>query len=331
MKKQKNFLIINMAYVGDVLITSGLCQEIKNNYPDSKLLMITTPASHQIAKNIPAVDEAYVFDKRGKDKGLLGMLKFVFNFKYRGKIDAAFIVHSYFRGVFLAFFLGCKRRIADYWLNKSSAFLLTDLLYKKPGERNPLNKVDNYANYISVLTSTELKEDISYNCPQSAIEKARQMIVDEGYGDFKLIGLSTNSKLDIKDWNAVESAKFIEMVNKTGKKVVLTGTENAQALAENIRKLGTTDFLDLTCKTDLEELAGVIHHCEAVVSVDTGSMHLSIALKKPTVCLFFMDLHEQWGPKRLERSTVIYDPKAISAEETFEKLEKLLLSVKQTF
>lgn len=70
----KTFVVINLAYIGDVLICSVLCEEIKKNFPDSKLIFVTNKNSAQVAEGIPFVDEVRVFDKKKLIKTYLILL-----------------------------------------------------------------------------------------------------------------------------------------------------------------------------------------------------------------------------------------------------------------
>ena len=51
----------------------------------------------------------------------------------------------------------------------------------------------------------------------------------------------------------------------------------------------------LSPPTDLEELAFLMRHARAVVTNDTGPMHLAVALKRPTLSLFVASESGRWG------------------------------------
>lgn len=325
MKKdgKKTFMVMNFGYFGDVVATSALCSEIKENYPDSKLLFLANPPCYDIAKNIPGVDEVYCFDKRGEHKGLSGMLKFLRSFEYWGKIDCCIMLHSYHRGNIFAFLLGAKRRISER-TNPLTHFLVTDLYPSKKSGKFPYVP-KNFANHLRILTNKEPNDELCFNCPEENIEKAQEILTKAGYDKYELIGLNTCSRAVEKDWKPKDAAEFISKVNESGRRVVFLGTQGAAQTAEKIRELGVSEFLDLSGKTTILETAGIIHHCKAFVSVDTGSMHLACAMKKPTVALFFLEWMSSWAPRDLKTNTVLFNPKGISGRECFNALEELLV------
>ena len=53
-ENQKIFLIINLSFFGDVLLTNTLCQNIKLSYPDSKIVFLVNKHFYE-AQKIPKV------------------------------------------------------------------------------------------------------------------------------------------------------------------------------------------------------------------------------------------------------------------------------------
>lgn len=316
----KLFVIINMAYIGDVMICSALCAEIKKHFPDSKLVFITNPASSEVAEGIPFVDEVVVYDKKNKHKGFFGLFKFIKEFKYRGKIDVCFPIHSYDRGNVLAFLLGAKKRIANKQERNFTRFLLNGCR-----QSEHIHVLDRTSELITSLVDEEPSSSMSYKPDKYHIDKAFELIKESGYDSFELVALCTNTKNPIKDWNAKEATDFIELVNKSGRRVVWVGTSNSKEIAHQVQKTLGNVFLNLIDKTDISTLGGVLAHSKALVSVDTGTMHIGVAMQKPVVALFFVPhLVEEWAPKDKKLNRVILNEKGICAAECFEKLNELI-------
>ena len=51
-------------------------------------------------------------------------------------------------------------------------------------------------------------------------------------------------------------------------------------------KIAKDDFINLVDKTTIAQLGALLANCKALISVDTGTMHLGLAVDVPTVCLF---------------------------------------------
>ena len=63
-KEQKIFLVINLSFFGDVLLTNTLCQNIKQEYPDSKIVFLVNKPFYDAAKYQYCVDDVICFDKK---------------------------------------------------------------------------------------------------------------------------------------------------------------------------------------------------------------------------------------------------------------------------
>ena len=62
--RQKTFVVINLAYIGDVMVCSALCEEIKKKNPESKLIFVTNNISAHVTESSPTVNEQRIFVKK---------------------------------------------------------------------------------------------------------------------------------------------------------------------------------------------------------------------------------------------------------------------------
>ena len=67
---------------------------------------------------------------------------------------------------------------------------------------------------------------------------------------------------------------------------VLLGSESEKPLADAYSTASRHPFVDAVGRTDLMQLAGVLNHCELLISNDTGTMHLAAGLGRPVLGLF---------------------------------------------
>ena len=105
---EKIFLVFNNDCFGDILLCNSLCQNIKNIFPNSKIIFIICDKKwYEVAKYQKDVDEVFVFDKKGEHKGLLGQIKFCKTFKYKN-IYATFITHKNDRNYITSLLLRSK-------------------------------------------------------------------------------------------------------------------------------------------------------------------------------------------------------------------------------
>lgn len=309
---KKLFLIINTGYLGDVILTSKLSRDIKKEYPESHLVFIVD------TKGLPGVDEVICYNRK-KCQDIFHFISFWLKFPYKWKIDYTFIPHVNKKSrVFLAKSLGSNK-----------TFILSEFQYPQncmeQSTKNPIHKrfASLTANMLSLITGRITdNQDVEYNVPKAATEKIDKYIKEKNLCD-NLVAINPQAGDDWKCWNVDEVVKFFKMLIKNGKKPILTGvlkdgTSYVEALNNEI---GANNYINLMDKTTIPELGALYKKCQAVISVDTGSMHMACAIGTPTIALFFKNNAYFWGPLNPEKNPCIYNPDGISAEVVFNKLQ----------
>lgn len=121
MNPQK-ILIIQTAFLGDVVLATPLIRAVKKKYPQSKITFLLIPQTEGLLQNNPDLHGIVVYAKKDKEKGIFGFLNLVKKVKASG-FDLAFIPHRSLRSALLVYLARIPQRIG---FNKSSgAFLFT--------------------------------------------------------------------------------------------------------------------------------------------------------------------------------------------------------------
>ena len=99
-----------------------------------------------------------------------------------------------------------------------------------------------------------------------------------------------------------------------------------KAKIEELYKNNCTNFINLVDKTSISELGALLTKCKCLISVDTGTMHLGLAVNVPTVCLFYISTQEHlnaWAPTKIYNCKVITKDFSINniLDETYKLLE----------
>ena len=300
MAESKVFLVFNTAYFGDVLLCNTLCQNIKLIYPDSKVVMVVDKPFYEVAKYQKDVDDVVIFDKKGEQKDFKGIVKFVLEFPYK-KPYCSFVTYTNIRNSIISKLIGSKKVVC---LPKNSPI--------EPVQKRSLG-------LLSRITDKPLK-----NLP------IRYVVSDELPAKLdldptkKYIGLCTLSKRKEKDMPIETAIELIKKLNKTEYKVIYLGAgDSAVNYAKELENAGC-DFINLVNKTSIYEMACVLKKCQALVSIDTGTMHLGCALDIPLVSVFYEnELTYYWAP-----DDRIYNVKLVkenqSADNIYTKLMELI-------
>ena len=318
---QKTFLIINLSYFGDVLLSNTLCQNIKLNYPDSKTVFLVNKPFYEAAKYQKDVDEVICFDKKNEHKGLSGLLKFVYTCPYRNKIDTAIILYGNDRGILISYLLNCKKRISG-----SGTVLKHLLTINSMIQLNFNHMQDINASFLSEITGQRHKSlPVKYTTDPKNDTLAQK--IKQQFENKELIGLCTVGK-HVENYMPLETAaELIEKLNSKGKTVLYFGAgKDCRKYTDELKRHGCVNFIDLTDATTIYQLANVMQLCQAVISIDTGTLHLAYATGVPTVGIFYRPIMvPKWAPqKELYPHTAVIDSD-YTAEHIMKKLSEVYM------
>lgn len=315
---------------GDLLACVSLFRAIKENIPDCKLTVITSPQNfYAITKN-KYVDEQFVFDK-GKAADIQYLYKFI-NILRTG-YDLAVVpvtVAVSDTSCFIARAARAKYRIGPASLDGKQnqyAFLFNN--------RVQLNWIDNPDRHVSDfgldilrplgISTDNYKSEISFdrNDEKAADEFLNQIAGSE---KVKIIGLHIGAGKPPNRWDVSNFVKLSELINKNYKvKFYLTGSSSDEnELSEFI---SLTQFpCGIYKNKTIPELAALISKSDLFITNDTGVMHVAGATETPQVSLFGPTNYENWAPPG-ENKTAIKKSESIndiSVEEVYNHVQKYL-------
>ncbi len=281
---KKVFVIINSYFIGDILLTNSLIKNIKTIYPESLVVMLTSPAFVDVAKYQEGVDDVIVWDRHGLHHGAGKMFKFIKDFPYK-KIFAAFPIYGMDRPMILAKLLGAKYILAPK--RKGFAKFLIKSKYKIQYSYGQTQ--EEFNSLLSGITRAQVVNyPIQYNVPELETEVLQNLPNDY----ITLCPISSRREKDMPFETVIDIVRKLN-----NRKIVLLGKGKiSQELSQLIRKENFQNLIDLTDKTTIVESAAVLKKSQCVVSVDTGLLHLSCALNTPTLALFYTEDTKSYVP-----------------------------------
>lgn len=271
------FVVISMAYFGDSLVGNSLFQNIKILYPNAKTIFIINKPFYEVAKYQKDVDEVYVYDKKCEHKGIWGLFKFVKQFPYKN-IQYVFKM--------------CEKRRVDI-----ISILLKPKKIINYKHDTSIPSHERYSNLLKEVTNEKiLKLPIVYNADDNIPIKFHNLITK----DKKYITICTTASSIARDMPSETIIKLTKMLNNDGFKIILVGVGERAKQHSEILKNNNCKFIDLVDKTTIYELAQCLRNSEALISVDTGTMHLGYASNVPTVCVFYVkETIKGWAPDKI--------------------------------
>ncbi len=102
------FLIIQTAFIGDVILATALIEKLNENFPDAKIDFLLRKGNQGLLHNHPHINKLIIFDKsKGKYQNLLTLIKLIKNEEYNYVINA----QRFFTTGVITVFSGAKNTI----------------------------------------------------------------------------------------------------------------------------------------------------------------------------------------------------------------------------
>ena len=288
----KRILIVNVNWLGDTLFATPFIRALKENYPDSYIVIFTHPRCKEILEGNPYINEIIVYDEKGRQRGLVGSFSIISQLKSK-RFDTAFILRRSLNRSMLLFLSKIPERIG--FDNRKTGFLLTKRIQRPPEN---LHRVEHFLSILRPLGINPRSVNYEFFISEKARRLARELLKNEGLeGADPFIAVNPGGNWDLKRWPAENFARLgDEIISRLKMKVVLTGSEKDMGLCREIAGLMKGQPVLLCGKTGLKTLAAVFERAKWVVSNDSGPMHIAVAVKAAVVALFGPPSPEITGP-----------------------------------
>ncbi len=133
------------------------------------------------------------------------------------------------------------------------------------------------------------RKGLALKQPDMALRERMKALLRSGVpgevGGFVAFQLGASE--DRRRWPIAHFIRLAEMIWQREKRIpVLLGTEGERTLGRRFMEAVQCPVVDMQGRTNLEELAASLTECEALVSNDTGTMHLAAGLGIPVAAIF---------------------------------------------
>ncbi|QQN49804.1 lipopolysaccharide heptosyltransferase II [Stutzerimonas balearica] len=280
-----NILIIGPSWVGDMVMAQTLFICLKHQHPSCNIDVLAPEWSRPILERMPEVRQALSFPvghgvldlatRRRVAKGL------------RGQYQQAILLPNSLKSALVPFLAGIPKRTG--WKGEMRYGLLNDLR-KLDKARYPLM----IERFMALAFEPDAALPQPYPHPQLRIETHSRDQALARFGlslDRPVLALCPGAEFgESKRWPAAHFAEVAERKIREGWQVWLFGSKNdhpvgqdiVQRLIPGLRE----EVVNLAGETSLAEAIDLLSCADAVVSNDSGLMHVSAALGRPLVAVY---------------------------------------------
>ncbi|MGO9013656.1 MAG: glycosyltransferase family 9 protein [Dissulfurispiraceae bacterium] len=278
----KNILVVSSTAIGDTLLSTPAIRALRERYPQAKIIAHFNAWNAVLFENNPHIDGIIPYQG-----GYKRFLRTILEFR-KHNFDLALIFHGNEPQATPMAYLSGARFIIKVPMSREYGFLLS----------NTSNGFDKSRDYHAI--DVRMKAASFIGCSG----ENREMVLLSDEGDRAaasnylsrlgmdenaiLIGLQVGAATLYKMWphhKFVELGKRLLQLNPDIR-ILVTGSPRERKLCSAVaHEIGDRAF-STAAEVSLKTLRGLIERMNLLVTNDTGTMHMAIALKTKTVSLF---------------------------------------------
>lgn len=278
-------LIVGPSWVGDMVMAQTLFQCLKQRHPGCVIDVLAPEWSRPILERMPQVRAALSFPLGHGALELATRRRIGKSLK--GQYDQAILLPNSLKSALVPFFAGIAKRTG--WRGEFRYGLLNDVRTLDK-QRYPL-MIERFM-ALAFEPGAELPRP--YPKPELRIDPATRAAALARFGltlDRPVLALCPGAEFgESKRWPAEHYAEVAQARIREGWQVWLFGSKNDHAVGESIRERLIPglreESVNLSGETSLAEAIDLLSCADAVVSNDSGLMHVAAALNRPLVAVY---------------------------------------------
>ena len=282
-------LFINLAYIGDVILSTPLVRALKKHYPSATIDMLITPSTAEVASGNPYVNQLIVYDKRGKHRNMGEWWKLVRQLR-KQHYDLAITTNFSLRSPAMAWASGARWRVG-FDAQHAGLFLTHMASAQRPVIKH---EIENQMDVLAPLGIVDKDTSMEYKIDPTDIKNMHRKI--KAQSAKPIVVICPFGRHALKSWTREGYSGVIKRIAPLAECYLIGGKAEIQQLEElNTAAGGVAHILAGTLT--LGELAALLQQAKLLITVDTGPMHIGQAVGISTVALFGPTDDRVWGPR----------------------------------
>ena len=285
MKEPERIIIVQTAFIGDVILITPLIRAVAKLFNKSKIDVLVVNEAAKLLENNPYVNEVIIDSKRKNVwQSTVQLIRYIKNRHY----NIAITPHSSYRTHFILYLSKIPERIGfDRGFAK---WMLTKKVEHPVGP----HKIIKNLGLVKPLSNKAF--DIQTELFPSANDKHKAEKLLKALSGKTLIAIAPGSIWKTKCWELNSYISLCRKLLDSGYGIVLIGGESDKPQCDEIEiaiEKNNANLINLAGVTNLLESAAIIEKCSLMICNDSGAMHIANAMQTrvfaffgPTVPLF---------------------------------------------
>jgi len=272
----RKFLVVNMNYMGDALLTTPAIAALRAAFPDAQIdTVVGAGTAAEVLQGNPDLNWIITRTARGGASRLMQ----IFRLLREGRYTDAIILPPLPGYAFAAWLARTPRRVGI--AGRGMNHFLTTLRRTRA-----VHMADAMLDTMPLPPDPNRPRRLVVSIDPDAEDAAARLLLAQGVtSGSPLIAVNVGATRPQKRWFAESFAQTLDGLSDIP--VVLVGAGAADtAMAADILKRTQAKPINLVGETKVKTLAAVLKRCDLLISGDSGPMHLATAVGTPCVALF---------------------------------------------
>ncbi len=276
-------LIVQTAFLGDIVLTTPLLRELRRVHPGASLWVLTTETGRRVLADRSGADHLLVLDKRWNGSGVRSCGRLLRQL-IREPFDAAVAAHRSIRTGMLVRLSGAPLRVG--FARAPGAWAYNQRVVWDPEK----HAAQRYLDLAGPLGGEPARADPR---PELAISPAADRRVGELLrahripSEREILCLAPGSVWATKRWVPEGFAEVLHASRRLGLTPVLIGSPGERELCERVNALTAGEPAPvLAGHTGVRELIALLARARVLVGNDSGPAHVAAAVGTPVVTIF---------------------------------------------
>jgi heptosyltransferase-2 len=268
----KKILVIQTAFIGDVILTTPVISELQRLCPNCKIDVLVRKGNEGLLLNNPIINMVFILDKKkNKIVELVRLIKHIRDTKY----DEIINLHRYLSSGILTFFGGSKET-TGFSSNPLSVFYTRKINHSLNANLHEVDRnlkcIEHYGMYNFIRPSL---------FPTSLDFEKVKVFTSEVYYCLAPSSVWFTKMLPIQKW-----IELVKILSKKGK-VYLLGGANDYTLCESIiMQSNVSNIENFAGKFSFLESAALMKTATRNFVNDSGPLHICSAMNAPVTAFF---------------------------------------------
>ena len=296
----ERILLIKPSSLGDVIHALPVLRGMRRKYPRARIDWLISSSLAPLLEDHPDISELIRFDRRrfgrmATSPRIAGeFLSFLRGLRRR-EYDLVVDLQGLFRTGLLAAATGAPVRIGFRAAREGAWLFYTDRLAPRDSDTHAVDR-----NYLvaEMLGFDDSPIEFPLHLTDADRAEARHLLNQwDVAGGSNLLAVAPAARWETKVWPPERFAEAMRAIqHQDDAQVVLLGGPAESEICRRIASLCTPPPLNLAGRTNLRTLAAIIERADTTLCLDSGVMHLAVALDRPLVCLVGPTNPRRTGP-----------------------------------